>query len=172
MKQKLNEWSRRYLAALQKHLREASRVSLQPARGLGHQAIASGLYKLDVAMMHTQVLAKLVAPHFSAGTKEEMLKRAEIFFVEVMVPIEKTQRIALETRVQLSQLNQTLRERTRELAALHRRLNREIVRRQAAETALQNRGQPQGHLLERPRFGRMQLRPVSHPIPPPQEIRS
>ena len=44
MKQKLNEWSRRYLAALQKHLREASRASLQPARGLGHQAIASGLY--------------------------------------------------------------------------------------------------------------------------------
>jgi hypothetical protein len=172
MKQKLSEWSQRYRAALQKHLRESSRASLHPARGLGHQAVASGLYKLDVAMLHTQALAKLVAPHYAAGTKEEMFKRAEIFFVEVMAPMEKTQRIAMETRVQLSQLNLTLRQRTKELAAAKRKLKREIVRRRAAEAALQKDGRQQSRLLEEPRPRQIQLRPLSHRIPQPQEIRS
>jgi hypothetical protein len=172
MKQKLSEWSRRYLAALQKHLKEGSRASLKPARGLGRQAVASGLHKLAVAMMHTQALAKLVAPHYSAGTKDELIKRAEIFFVEVMAPIEKTQRVAMETRVQLNLLNQTLRQRTKELAAANRQLQREMVRHQAAEEALQQGGQHQSQLLEQSRHRQIQLRPMSHQIPQPQEIRS
>jgi hypothetical protein len=169
MKQKLSEWSQRYLAALKKHLREASRASLQLARRVGHQAVASGLYKLDVAMMHTQALAKLVAPHYSAGTKEQIFKRAEIFFVEVTAPMEKTQRVAMETRVHLNQLHQTLRQRTKELAAAKRQLLREIVRRRAAEETLQKAGRHQSQLLEQLRPRQMQLRPRSHQIPQPQE---
>jgi hypothetical protein len=58
-------------------LKECIRESLQPARGLGHQAVASGFYKLDVAMLHTQALAKLVTPRYSAEPKNAMIKRTK-----------------------------------------------------------------------------------------------
>ena len=171
MKRKPNDWSQRYLAALQKHLKEASRSTLRVARGLGREAVASGLYELDVAMQHTQALTKLVAPHYSAGTKDEMLKRAELFFVEVMVAIEKTQRVAMGTRMQLNGLNQTLRQRTKDLAAANRRLKQEIIRRQAAEEALQKVGQQSKPLLGQSRHQQIQLRSLSYKIPGPHEIR-
>jgi hypothetical protein len=172
MKQKLSEWSRHYLAALQKHVKEASRASLRPARGLGHQAVISGLDKLDVAMMHTQALARLVTPHYSAGTKEVMIKRAELFFVEVMIPIEKTQRVAVDNRVQLTQLKQTLRQRTRELFNANRQLRREIIRRRTAEQALQQSALRPDRMLERPPRQEIQPRPRPELSSQAQELRS
>jgi hypothetical protein len=168
MKPKLIRLSQRYVAALQKHLRQGPRASLQPAHDLGCQAAALDLETLDVARIHEAAPADLEA----SSSRDGLIKRAEIFVVDVKAPIEKTQRGAMETRVQLNQLNQTLRQRTRELAAANRRLKREIVRRQAPEEALQKGGQHRSQLLEHSRHRQIQLRPLSHPIPQPQEIGS
>jgi signal transduction histidine kinase len=101
-----------------------------------------GLKILDLAMIHRRALTTLVTPAGDSGSSDGILKRAEVFhraetfFVEAIKPIEQNNRAALETNVQLTQLNQTLRQRTVELAAANRRLKHEIVRRQAGVEAL------------------------------------
>ena len=78
MKRKLSALSGRYLAALRKHLRQGPRASLEPARGLGRQAVAIGLETLDVARIHERALDML---HASAS-KDGRMERADIFFTE------------------------------------------------------------------------------------------
>ena len=46
MKRKLTQLSRRYASALRTHLKQGRRASLQPARGLGHEAVSLGLETL------------------------------------------------------------------------------------------------------------------------------
>src|SRR5882762_7856982 len=118
MKRKLIRLSRRYASALRTHLKQGPRASLQPARGLGRQAVSLGLETLDVARIHEEVLATLEA----SGSRERMIKRAEIFFTEAVAVIEKTHRAALEAKAHLKQLNKTLGRRTVDLAASNRSL--------------------------------------------------
>ena len=66
MKRKLTRLSQRYMAALQTHLRQGPRASLQPAQDLGRQAVALNLETLDMARMHERALATLEASR-SAG---------------------------------------------------------------------------------------------------------
>src|SRR5206468_10017707 len=67
MKRKLIALSRRYVTALRKHLKQGPRASLQPARGLGRQAVAIGLETLDVARIHEEALATLEASRSRDG---------------------------------------------------------------------------------------------------------
>ena len=175
MKAKLSRLSRRYLSALQTHLKQGPRASLQPADGLGREALAMGLETLDLAMIHEQALITLVSPSGSSESgdgimrRAETFKRAETFFAEAITPIEKTHRAALETNVHLNQLNQTLRRRTVDLAASNRQLKQEIVRRQAVEEALRKSEQHYSQLLEQSRHLQEQLRHLSRQILSAQE---
>ena len=92
MKRKLSRLSRRYASALRKHLTQGPQASLQPARGLGRQAVSLGLETLDVARIHEGALATLEA----SSSRDGLIKRAEIFFTEAITPIEKTHRAALK----------------------------------------------------------------------------
>jgi two-component system sensor histidine kinase DegS len=161
--------SRRYLAALRTHLTPGSRRSLQAAGVLGRRAMVIGLETMDLAMMHKQALTTLVTPRYASGTRDGMLKRAETFFVEAITPIENTHRAAMETNVQLQQLNEALRERTVELAATNRQLQREIVQRQAVEVALKQSQQHYDRLLKQSRLMQEQLRHLSHRLLMAQE---
>ena len=136
MKRKLTRLSRRYVSALRKHLKQGPQASLQPARGLGRQAVALGLETLDVARIHEGALATLEA----SSSRDGIIKRAEIFFAEAITPIEKTHRAALKANVRLSQLNETLGRRTADLAASNRSLKQGIVRRKTVEEALKKSG--------------------------------
>ena len=89
-----------------------------------------------------------------------MLK-AGIFVVDGLAPSDKTQRGAMKTCVQLKQLNQILRQGTRELAAATRQLKQVIVRRRIAEDAIQKGGPRQSQLLEHSRPCQFRLRPWS-----------
>jgi signal transduction histidine kinase len=133
MKRKLSAFSERYLAALRKHLKQSPRASLEPARGLGSQAVAIGLETLDVAKVHDRALAALAA----SARKDGIIKRGEIFFIEAITPIEKTHRAATSTNLRLHRLNRMLGRCTLGLAASNRSLKQGIARRKTVEAALQ-----------------------------------
>src|ERR1043165_7638435 len=106
MSRKATNLSRQYQAALRKHLKRSRPASLQPAKGLGRQAMSIGLETLDLAKIHEHALVKLVLPDCSPGTRGAMVRRAGTFFAEVITPIERTHRIAQESNVHMDRLNQ------------------------------------------------------------------
>lgn len=77
MEAKLTSLSRRYQAALQKHLTQGPRASLRSADGLGREALTMGLETLGLARIHEQARIALVPPSVSAGTRDGMIKRAQ-----------------------------------------------------------------------------------------------
>ena len=165
MKRKLTALSRRYVAVLRKHLREGPRASLQPAHDLGCQAAALDLETLDLARIHDRALAALEA----SSSRDGVVKRAEIFFVEAITPIEKTHRAALKANVRLRQLSRTLSRRTVDLAASQRSLKQDIVQRKSEEQALRRSGQHSRTLLKESRRLQKHLQRLTHQILSAQE---
>ena len=165
MKRKLGALSGRYLAALRKHLKQSPSASLEPARGLGRQAVAIGLETLDVARIHARALATLEA----ADSKDGLIKRADIFFTETITPIEKTHRAALKASARLTRLNATLGRRTANLAASHRSLKRGIARRKTVELAFKKSREHYHVLLEESLALQKHLQHLTHCILSAQE---
>jgi hypothetical protein len=56
----------------------------------------------------TQALAKLVAPHYSAGTKDVMIKRLETFLLRQSLQSNMITALAMKMEFQLNQPSQTL----------------------------------------------------------------
>jgi len=165
MKRKLTALSRRYVTALRKHLKQGPRASLQSAHDLGCQAAALDLETLDVARLHDGALATLEV----SNSRDGLIKRAEIFFVEAITPIEETHRAALKANVRLSRLNQTLGRRTVDLAASHRSLKQGIVRRKTVEQALKKSVEHSRKLLKESRDLQKHLQRLTHQILSAQE---
>jgi signal transduction histidine kinase len=128
-----------------------------------------GLQTLDLVEIHKQALTTLVKPVLAPNARDGILKRAEIFLVEAITPIEKIHRTAMKTNVQLSQLNQMLRRRTVELATANRSLKQEIVQRQAVEEALKKSQQHYSQLLAQSHQMQEQLRHLSRQLLQAQE---
>ena len=163
MKQKIILLSRRYVAALGKHLKQGLRASMEPALELGRQTVAIGLETLDLARIHEQALAALI-PDYSSRTRITMTRRAGIFFTEANIPIEETHRAARQTKVHLSRLKDTLGQRTEELACTHRQLKRGIVRRKVMEDALEKSGKHHKKCLEESLQLQQRLRQLTHRV--------
>jgi signal transduction histidine kinase len=128
-----------------------------------------GLEALDLANIHEQALIKLFLPGASHATRDAMVRRAGAFFADAITPIEKTHRIAREANTHLSEVNQSLRQRTGELAASNRQLKQEIVQRRAAEEALRKSQQHSHRLLVQSRRMQEQLRLLSRQLLSAQE---
>ncbi len=169
MGRKLNGLSRRYVAALRKHLKQGPRASLQSAHALGRRSMALGLETLDLARFHEQALITLVLPGYSPGTRERMIRRAGTFFAEAITPIEKTHRSAQETNGQLIQLNQVLNQRSVDLTASNWQLQQEILQRKSVEESLRKSEQHYSQLLEQSRHMQEQLRLLSRQLLSAQE---
>ena len=165
MKRKLTGLSRAYLAALRKHLKQGRGASLQPARGLGRQALNLGLETLDVARIHEGALAALEA----SSSRDGIIKRAEKFFTEAITPFEKTHRAALKANVRLSQLQKRLGRRTVDLAASNRSLKQGIAQRKAVEEALKKKGDHFKKLLKESLDLQKHLQHLAHQILSAQE---
>src|ERR1043166_7941804 len=101
MKSKLSVLSQQYVTALKKYLKQGPKASLQPAHGLGRQAVAVGLETLDVVRIHEEALASLKA----SSSRDELIQRAWTFFAEAIIPIEQTHEIALKSNARLSRLS-------------------------------------------------------------------
>ena len=165
MKRTLTRLSRRYASALRRHLKRGPQASLQPARGLGRQAVILGLETLDVARIHKGALATVEA----SSSRDGMIRRAEIFFAEAVTPIEETHRAALKANAHLNQANKTLHRRTAELAAVNRFLKQSIVRRRTVENALKKSGAHSEKLLKESRRLQKHLQRLTHRILSVQE---
>lgn len=131
-----SRWSRNYRTALRKHIEHGPGASLQPALRLGRQAVALGFETLDLARIHRQALMALAAPCGSSKTRQRKIERANRFFDETIVPIEKTHRAALKANIRMHQLAKALRRRTAAASASTRHLQLGFAQRQAAEAAL------------------------------------
>jgi signal transduction histidine kinase len=169
METKLNGLSRRYQTALHKHLEQGVRASPPSADRFGRQALAVGLETLDLARIHEQALTAFASPSSSRRTRNGVVKRAQAFFIRAVAPIERTHRTAMDANVRLSERDQALRERIRELAAANRQLKKEILQRQAAEKALKKSEQHYSLLLEQSRHMQEQLRSLSRQVLSAQE---
>jgi signal transduction histidine kinase len=165
MKQNLNRLSQRYVAALRKHLTQGRSANLRPALRLGRQAVAHGLETLELARIHERALVTL---ELSNG-KNGLLRRAEIFFIEAIIPIVETHRGARQSRVDLNRLNVALDRRTAQLTATNRQLQRGIARRKSVEAALKISGVHYGKLLKDSLRLQEGLRQLTHSVLTAQE---
>ena len=164
MTRKLTGLSRRYQAALRKHLKQGPRASLQPAQGLGRRAMAIGLETLDLARIHERALITLVLPSYSPGTRDAMVRRAGTFFAEAITPIERTHRTAREDNDRLTRMNEKLHRRSAELTESNRRLKHEIAQRKSVEESLRRSEQHYSQLLEQSQRLQEQLRHLSRQL--------
>src|SRR5665213_1382244 len=165
MKPKSSGLSQRYVAALEKHLKQGPNASLQPAVKLGREATALGLETLDLARLHEQALANFELSHAKNGST----KLAGIFFTEANHPIAETQRAARQGKIHLNRLKETLDQRTEELAASNRQLQRGIVRRKVMEDAFEKSGKHHSKCLEESLQLQKRLRQLTHRLMTAQE---
>ena len=149
---------------LRKYLKQRSKPSLLAAQELGRAAVAIGLETLNLARIHELALAALVLPNISASSRDGMMKQAKIFFAEAITPIEKTHRAAQKASIHLSQLNETLNQRTVALAATNRQLKDAIVTRHALEATFKKGEQHYSHLLKESYHVQEQLRQLTHAL--------
>jgi signal transduction histidine kinase len=165
MKQNLIRLSERYVTALRKHLKQGPQASLQPALGLGREAVTLGLETLDLARIHEQALATLELSH----TKNAFTRLAGIFFTEANTLIEETHRAARQTKNHLSKLMTKLGQRTEQLADSNRQLQRGVVRRKVMEDAFEKRGKHHQKCLEESLELQKRLRQLTHRVIAAQE---
>jgi PAS domain S-box-containing protein len=125
----------RYRFALAAYVARGREEELQQAYELGRRGLEEGLGVLDLVRLHQEALAKLSPPAIP-GTPAG--KAVELFLMEALGPFEVAQRGFRETGERLRGVNATLEERNRELAAANDRLEREVVRRQNAQDALED----------------------------------
>ena len=166
----LSHLSAHYLTALRTHLEQGRQASLLPAHDLGTQAVNLGLETLDLAKLHEQALMALILPDCSPVTRGEMTLRAEVFFTEAIVPIEKTHRFALEAGADLQQLRERLGQRMLDLADSHRDLKQGITERMSAEAALERSERVSGQLLQESRLLERQLKSMTRQIMAADEV--
>jgi signal transduction histidine kinase len=163
------KFSRRYQAALRKHLQRGRQASLAPARGLGGLALEAGLQTLDLAKLHEQTLVTDVLPNQRANKHAALIKQAGIFFAVAITPLEKPHHSAPAATAQLKKFIETLSQRTVELAASNLELSLEITQRKAAEEALKKSERHYSQLLEESDHLQEQLRRLSRQILSAQE---
>jgi signal transduction histidine kinase len=164
MTRKVTGLSRRYQAALRKHLQQGTRASHELAQRLGRQAMAAGLETLDVARIHERALITLVLPGYSARTRDAMVRRAGEFFAEAITPIEETHRAAREATVRLNQMIEVSNRRGADLADSNRQLKQEIAQRKSVEESLRNSERHYSQLLEQSHLQQGQLRHLSRQL--------
>jgi len=136
MKDKLNQLSRRYVAALRKHLGKGVGRPLRPALEIGRRAVALGLETLQLADIHEKALIALKL----SPTPERLNKRAQIFFTEALIPFVETHRCTRQSKSDAIRLNKILGRRTAELADSNRLLQKGILRHKTMEATLKKSG--------------------------------
>jgi signal transduction histidine kinase len=165
MKEQTIELTRRYRTALGNHLTRGGAATLRPALDLGRQALVMGLDVLDLARVHEEALGG----RNSGGRSEASVKRGSEFFNEALIPIAETHRPARAGKIQLDRLNDTLRQRTAELAAMNGQLERGIERRKNVEACLRKSTRHYGSLLKGSLNLQKGLRLITHRVLAAQE---
>ena len=104
-----------------------------------------------MARMHELSLAILLAQDGSAISREDLNRRAELFFAEAITPLEQNHRCAQQTVADMERLNSTLQQRTSELANSSHKVRAQIAMRRVAETSLKQSQLTSSQLLKESR---------------------
>jgi signal transduction histidine kinase len=168
MKRPPLNFSQLYQEALLTHLKQGRQANPESARGLGSQALASGLQTLDLAKLHEKTLVMEVLPGYPANKRAALVKRAGTFFAAVVAPAEKTDSSVREA-VRREKIIESLSQRTVELAASNLQLSREITRRKAVEGALKKSERHCLKSLERSELLKEEMQELSRQILSAQE---
>ena len=168
MKAEMSVLSRKYEAALGEHLKDGVNSGLKKAAALGTQAVSLGLETLDLAKIHERALVAITSASFPIS-RDGLAKRAQIFFAEANIPIERTHLAAARAEVHWKKLNETLHDRTSQLAVSKRDLKRNIVQRKTAEKSLKTRNEYYATLLKESRSMQANLRSLAHRVLSAQE---
>jgi len=153
-------WARRYQTALGKHLKLGKVISLKPALALGSQAVAIRMETLDVAKLHEQTILAFAKRKISSGAG--VIDRAKNFFLETIVPIEKTHHAAVKNDLRIKSVTRALHLRTSESSAAAKRLGLGVANRKAAEIRLNKNGGHLTNLLKNSDRLQKQLRKQTH----------
>jgi signal transduction histidine kinase len=156
---------RNYQAGLQKHLQEGTMSHFAAAQQYGQRAVAMGLETLEFARLHEHAFAALKL----SGSKEGVLKRAQLFFNEAVTPIVETHRAARQSKASLDRLQGTLSRRTAELTLTSQRLRKAIIARGDAEIIFKDTGRHQAGLLKESLHIQRGLRKLTHKLLTAQE---
>ena len=165
MNEEMRVLSRKYEAALGEHLKDGVNSGLKKAAALGTQAVSFGLETLDLAKIHEQALIAINSPI----SRDGLAKRAQSFFVEANIPIERTHLAAARAELHWKKLNETLHERTSELAVSKRDVKRNILQRKAAEESLKTKNEYYAKLLKESSMMQGSLRSLAHRVLSAQE---
>lgn len=164
MKRKGRTLVQPYQLALHSYLKQGSLPRLRAAQRLGRQAVVLGLETLDLALIHEQALLAQVLARDQAVARARIIKRADHFFAEAIIPLEEGHQVALQSNIRLKSLNQALSRRTKDLAQSNRRLKSEIARRRLVEVTLRESERQSIQLLEQSRGLQEDLRLLSRRI--------
>jgi len=166
MKQKnLTRLSQQYETALEKLLKQGPGGTLRPALKLGHAAVAIGVDTLELARIHNQAMDVLGL----TGVKNAFAKLAKIFFTEANAPIEATHLAAQQGKASLSQSQAALGQRTEELAASNRELQRGIIQRKTMAAKAAKNGEHYEKNLKESLLLQKRLRLLTHRVMLAQE---
>jgi len=165
---------RQYEDALEEHLKHGTDSALtdsalKMAARLGERAVSLGLETLDLAKIHERAVLAAMAPKSSTRARKGLVKRAQLFFIEAIAPIERTHLAATVAKDHWIKVSGTLHERTDELAASKRNVQKGIFERKAAERTLQRESQAGAKSLEESRSLLESLRALSHRVISAQE---
>jgi two-component system sensor histidine kinase DegS len=159
----------RYKRELRSHLNDGSRSTLARAESVGRAAISKGLDTLDLASLHGRALDALTPANRSPAARIVAAKKAEAFFLNVLVPIERTHRTMTENVVKLKRAVEALETRTAELTAANLLQKQEMAHRKAAEKSLRASERHHRVLLREARLMQIRLRHLSHQVLSAQE---
>ena len=108
----------RYRAMLSEYLAHPDEALLERAYGLGREALASGRGVLDMATMHSQAIASVLAS--TDGDHAKVSEALERFFIEAISPFEIAHRGFRDANLVLHRLNDVLENQAKRIAyALH-----------------------------------------------------
>lgn len=109
-----------YAVAFGNYLSEPAEFALARAYELGRTALARRLGVLDIATVHSRVLATVLERPLADGDRARLLEASEKFFVEALSPFEMAHRGFREANSVLRRLNDMLEAQSKRIAcAIH-----------------------------------------------------
>jgi signal transduction histidine kinase len=110
----------RYRGMLSEYLVHPDEALLERAYALGREALASGHGVLDMATMHSQAMATVLASSESTLDRVRLAEELERFFVEAISPFEIAHRSFRDANLVLHRLNDVLENQAKRIAySLH-----------------------------------------------------
>ena len=137
MKNVRTKLAARYRASLRAHVEQRRSGARDRAPQLGRAAVAQGLATLDLARIHERAMLALGARHDVTSADSPILKRARAFFSQALLPVDADRRAIQQDNRHLVQRVETLRRHTAAMARSNRRLEREVMRREAGEVKIE-----------------------------------